>query len=59
MKARSQRLTDGQRGAEAWRDKDGMVPVLRSPGVRDHESPDQKRLSMHEEAISFRFLSAH
>lgn len=43
--------TNGQRGAEAWRNKDGVVPMIRSPGVQDYERPDQERLSMCKEAI--------
>lgn len=46
-------------GAEAWREKDGMMPVVRRPGFQDRERPDQERLSMCEEATEFRSLSAH
>lgn len=59
MKVRNQRLTDRQIGAEDWREKDEMMPMVRNPGVQDHERPDRDRLSMCEEAISFRSLSAH
>ena len=51
LKVRNQRLTDRQIRAEDWREKDEMMPMVRNPGVQDHERPDQDRLSMCEEAI--------